>query len=160
MDLSCDPTSINEGRFIPRPTGGTRVLEGNLELRFPIGLNLEWVTFTDVGQVWGGRDEVDLSKLEVTPGVGVRYLSPVGPIRIDLAYRFGAGDPLAVVTSQLEVFDPNVHEESDRIKIDDNVIPYVRTHELAALNTSMLFGDASSFSFQRFQLHISIGQAF
>ncbi|HIC64016.1 MAG TPA: hypothetical protein EYO91_07280, partial [Gemmatimonadetes bacterium] len=160
MDLSCDPTSINEGRFVPRPTGGTRVLEGNLELRFPIGLNLEWVTFTDVGQVWGGRDEVDLSKLEVTPGVGVRYLSPVGPIRIDLAYRFGAGEPLAVVTSQLEVFDPNVHEESDRIRIDDNVIPYIRTHELTALNTSMLFGEASSFSFRRFQLHISIGQAF
>ena len=160
MDLSCDPTSIKEGRFVPRPTGGTRVLEGNLELRFPIGLNLEGVMFTDVGQVWGGRDEVDLSKLAVTPGVGVRYLSPVGPIRIDLGYRFREGEPLAVVTSQLEVFNPNVHEESERIRIDGNVIPYVRTNELAALKTSRLFGEASPLSLQRFQLHISIGQAF
>ena len=160
MDLSCDPASIKEGRFVPRPTGGTRVLEGNLELRFPIGLNLEGVMFTDVGQVWGGRDEVDLSKLAVTPGVGVRYLSPVGPIRIDLGYRFREGEPLAVVTSQLEVFNPNVHEESERIRIDGNVIPYVRTNELAALKTSRLFGEASPLSLQRFQLHISIGQAF
>ena len=160
MDLSCDPASIKEGRFVPRPTGGTRVLEGNLELRFPIGLNLEGVMFTDVGQVWGGRDEVDLSKLAITPGVGVRYLSPVGPIRIDLGYRFREGEPLAVVTSQLEVFNPNVHEESERIRIDGNVIPYVRTNELAALKTSRLFGEASPLSLQRFQLHISIGQAF
>ena len=160
MDLSCDPASIKEGRFVPRPTGGTRVLEGNIELRFPIGLNLEGVMFTDVGQVWGGRDEVDLSKLAVTPGVGVRYLSPVGPIRIDLGYRFREGEPLAVVTSQLEVFNPNVHEESERIRIDGNVIPYVRTNELAALKTSRLFGEASPLSLQRFQLHISIGQAF
>ena len=160
MDLSCDPASIKEGRFFPRPTGGTRVLEGNLELRFPIGLNLEGVMFTDVGQVWGGRDEVDLSKLAITPGVGVRYLSPVGPIRIDLGYRFREGEPLAVVTSQLEVFNPNVHEESERIRIDGNVIPYVRTNELAALKTSRLFGEASPLSLQRFQLHISIGQAF
>ena len=160
MDLSCDPASIKEGRFVPRPTGGTRVLEGNIELRFPIGLNLEGVMFTDVGQVWGGRDEVDLSKLAVTPGVGVRYLSPVGPIRIDLGYRFREGEPLAVVTSQLEVFNPNVHEESERIRIDGSVIPYVRTNELAALKTSRLFGEASPLSLQRFQLHISIGQAF
>ena len=160
MDLSCDPASIKEGRFVPRPTGGTRVLEGNLELRFPIGLNLEGVMFTDVGQVWGGRDEVDLSRLAITPGVGVRYLSPVGPIRIDLGYRFREGEPLAVVTSQLEVFNPNVHEESERIRIDGNVIPYVRTNELAALKTSRLFGEASPLSLQRFQLHISIGQAF
>ena len=160
MDLSCDPASIKEGRFVPRPTGGTRVLEGNIELRFPIGWNLEGVMFTDVGQVWGGRDEVDLSKLAVTPGVGVRYLSPVGPIRIDLGYRFREGEPLAVVTSQLEVFNPNVHEESERIRIDGNVIPYVRTNELAALKTSRLFGEASPLSLQRFQLHISIGQAF
>ena len=160
MDLSCDPASIKEGRFVPRPTGGTRVLEGNIELRFPIGLNLEGVMFTDVGQVWGGRDEVDLSKLAVTPGVGVRYLSPVGPIRIDLGYRFREGEPLAVVTSQLEVFNPNVHEESERIRINGNVIPYVRTNELAALKTSRLFGEASPLSLQRFQLHISIGQAF
>ena len=160
MDLSCDPASIKEGRFVPRPTGGTRVLEGNLELRFPIGLNLEGVMFTDVGQVWGGRDEVDLSQLAVTPGVGVRYLSPVGPIRIDLGYRFREGEPLAGVTSQLEVFSPNVHEESERIRIDGNVIPYVRTNELAALKTSRLFGEASPLSLQRFQLHISIGQAF
>ena len=160
MDLSCDPASIKEGRFVPRPTGGTRVLEGNLELRFPIGLNLEGVMFPDVGQGWGGRDEVDLSKLAVTPGVGVRYLSPVGPIRIDFGYRFREGEPLAVVTSQLEVFNPNVHEESERIRIDGNVIPYVRTNELAALKTSRLFGEASPLSLQRFQLHISIGQAF
>ena len=160
MDLSCDPASIKEGRFVPRPTGGTRVLEGNIELRFPIGLNLEGVMFTDVGQVWGGRDEVDLSQLAITPGVGVRYLSPVGPIRIDLGYRFREGEPLAVVTSQLEVFNPNVHEESERIRIDGNVIPYVRTNELAALKTSRLFGEASPLSLQRFQLHISIGQAF
>ena len=160
IDLSCDPTTMNNGRFVPRPTGGTRVLEGNLEVRFPIGLNLEWVTFTDVGQVWGGRDKVNLSKLEVTPGVGVRYLSPVGPIRVDLAYRFRSGERLAVITSQLERFDPNVHDERDRIQVDNQVAPYVQTHELVALNNPMLFGENSPFSLQRFQLHVSIGQAF
>jgi hypothetical protein len=123
-------------------------------------LSFEWATFTDVGQVWGGYEGVDLSNLEVTPGVGVRYLSPVGPIRIDLAYRFGGGEPLAVITSRVRMFDPSVHEEDDRIRIDDQVISYVQTQELVALNPSVIFGETSPFSFRRLQLHISIGQAF
>lgn len=160
VDLSCSVVSMDEGRFVPRPTGGTRVLEANLELRFPLGLSFEWATFTDIGQVWGGYEGVDLSNLEVTPGVGVRYLSPVGPIRIDLAYRFGGGEPLAVITSRVRMFDPSVHEEDDRIRIDDQVISYVQTQELVALNPSVIFGETSPFSFRRLQLHISIGQAF
>lgn len=156
LDQSCDPAPLADGVFQPRPTGGTRVIEGNLEVRFPLGGGFQGVTFADVGQVWGPNESVDLASLEVTPGLGLRVLSPIGPLRMDLAYRFRSGVGLPVVTSQLRP----IQGAETGIVVDGVTIPYVVTNELALLDRPNLFGESSALSIRRLQLHLSIGQAF
>jgi outer membrane protein assembly factor BamA len=42
----------------------------------------------DVGQVWERREDLlGLRDLRVTPGVGLRFTTPLGPVRIDAAYN-------------------------------------------------------------------------
>ena len=137
-DLSCDATG---SRLASRPTGGTRVLEGNAEIRFALGADIEAVTFLDAGQVWGADQSIRLDALELSPGVGLRYLSPVGPLRVDLGYNFRGDESLSVITRRIEA-DPNGG--------------YRATDDLAVLSQPVLFEGSES----RLQLHISIGQAF
>ena len=160
IELSCDAMGLQEGRFMPRPTGGTRVLEANLEVRFRLGSRLQGVTFVDAGQLWGATEAVDLGDLEVTPGAGVRFLSPIGPLRVDVAYRFRGGEALSVVTSQLRPFADGQDELEDQILVGGERLPFVRSNELAVLGPRVLFGESSALSLRRFQLHIAIGQAF
>jgi hypothetical protein len=161
IDLSCDGNQLN-GIFLPRPIGGTRVLEGNVEIRFALGREVEVVTFGDFGQVWGADQPFAPADLEFTPGFGVRYLSPVGPIRVDLGYSFRGSELLSVVTRQIAPFSGDCALSGTNcllvpITADvPAVIPYVETGELAVLNPEVLFGLNES----RFQLHLSIGQAF
>lgn len=160
IELSCDARGLEVGRFLSRPTGGTRVLEANLELRFRLGSSLQGVAFVDAGQLWGATQSVDLGELEVTPGTGVRFLSPIGPLRVDIAYRFRGGQALSVVTSQLRTFVDGEDEPNDRILVGGERIPFVLSNELAVLGPTVLFGESSALSWRRFQIHISIGQAF
>ncbi len=139
--LTCVPAEGTS--FVSRPTGGTRVFEANAELRFPVGSLFEGVVFGDVGQAWGRDESIDISGLEASPGVGVRIPSPVGPIRIDLAYRFGEDEALAVVTEQIEV-------------VDGMTSDWESTGQLVRLISSVPFGLRDS----GLQLHVSIGQAF
>jgi hypothetical protein len=160
IDRSCDARGLPDGSYLSRPSGGTRLLEGSVELRFPLdGRFWEGATFMDFGQVWGEGDRVALTDLKFTPGFGIRYFSPIGPIRVDLAYRFGSGEPLPVVTQAIEVFDPNVHRESQRLP--PPLDGYAAPGDLVVLNPLVPWGkDLSSLDLRRFQLHFSIGQAF
>jgi outer membrane protein assembly factor BamA len=156
VDLSCDAGAMADQQFNPRPTGGTRVLEANAEVRFRLASWLEGVTFTDVGQAWGTDVPMAFSDLEFAPGVGVRFPSPVGPIRIDVAYRFRGGEDLPVVTPQIRAFDPDTDTMADWLTVDGQEIPWVLTNDLALLNPLVLFGEDEG----RLQFHLSIGQAF
>jgi hypothetical protein len=156
MDLSCDPGRLADGRFLPRPTGGTGVFEGNVELRFGLGRSFELVTFGDVGQVWSVTGDVSLGDLELTPGAGIRYLSPVGPIRVDVGYRFRGAMELPVITSSIAEAEPGQCDAAGTACIAYGDALYVRSGDLGFLSSPVLFGDSGS----RFQLHFSIGQAF
>jgi hypothetical protein len=102
---------------------------------------------------------VALGDLEFTPGFGVRYFSPIGPIRVDLAYRFGGGEPLPVVTQAIELFDPERHDERERLPAPYD--GYAAPGDLVVLDPLVRWGqDLSSWDLRRFQLHFSIGQAF
>ncbi len=160
MELTCDASFLPEEEFTPRPIGGTYLLEGGVEFRFPISHQVwEGATFLDFGQVWGADDSVNLGDLEFTPGVGVRYFSPIGPIRVDLAYRFETSNRYQVVTSQIRPFDATRDKVSDIITSSGGV-DYVASEELALLSPRVPWGELDTWSFQRFQLHLSIGQAF
>jgi translocation and assembly module TamA len=66
------------------PVGGTAIDAGTLELRQRVWGNFGAAIFADAGQVstrsapFGGR-------LEEGAGVGVRYYTPIGPLRVDFA---------------------------------------------------------------------------
>jgi len=158
--LTCDASPLEDSYFTPRATGGTRLFEGNLEVRFPLKWNLQGVTFTDFGQVWDRGDPLTLHSIQVTPGVGVRYMSPIGPIRVDLAYRFRGGQDLSVVTTGIRPYDPQQDAAADRLQVNGQAIPWVRSRDLAVLGPPVFYGETPALSMRRFQLHFSIGQAF
>lgn len=69
------------------PTGGTRVFIGNLELRLPTPFfagRLRYALFVDAGALWNSGGQ---APLRITPGAGVRYTSPLGPVRFDVGYN-------------------------------------------------------------------------
>lgn len=86
-----DPTRERSPRILP--VGGNSVAVANVELRMPspfIPDRLQLAFFADAGQVWtrgGAGAEQSFGRLRVTPGVGVRVASLVGPIRMDLGYN-------------------------------------------------------------------------
>ncbi|MEQ1947700.1 MAG: POTRA domain-containing protein [Bryobacteraceae bacterium] len=79
------------------PLGGTAMLFHSTELRFPlIGDNVGGVVFHDMGNVYSDirnmsfrfrqNGVTDFSYMVQAAGFGIRYKTPVGPIRIDLSY--------------------------------------------------------------------------
>ena len=55
---------------------------------------IQFVAFVDAGNVWTrGEDELDDTPIFVTPGIGVRLSTPVGPIRLDVAWNSYAPSP-------------------------------------------------------------------
>lgn len=79
------------------PLGGNALFYNNIELRFPlIGSNIGGVLFHDMGNVFSSisdmslrfhqRNLQDFNYTVHDVGFGIRYRTPVGPIRLDLAY--------------------------------------------------------------------------
>ena len=61
------------------------MLSGSLELRFPIWGELHGVAFGDAGQLGTGPHDWQPAKLRYSVGGGLRYATPLGPIRFDVA---------------------------------------------------------------------------
>jgi len=79
------------------PLGGNALFFNNTELRFPlIGNNIGGVLFHDMGNIYTNfssisfrvsqRSLTDFNYMVHAVGFGVRYRTPVGPVRVDLAY--------------------------------------------------------------------------
>ncbi len=68
------------------PTGGNVFALMNNEFRFDVGKGIGLVTFVDAGNVWTRIDLVD-DELEYTVGAGLRYKTPVGPLRVDYGHK-------------------------------------------------------------------------
>ena len=160
VDLSCDAAPLEDRGFQARPTGGTTVMEGSLEARIPISASFQGALFTDVGQVWNTGADVDPGDLRFTPGFGIRYLSPIGPLRVDFAYRFAGGESLTVITNGVRPFVAGTDDPDDRLSVAGEKIPWMASRALAALSPRVLYDVSSATSLQRWQIHISIGQAF
>ena len=69
------------------PTGGNGLIVLNAELRADVIGGIGAVGFLDAGNVFPRATDLDLGQLRVAAGVGVRYQSPVGPIRVDLGFK-------------------------------------------------------------------------
>ncbi|MEW6714931.1 MAG: outer membrane protein assembly factor BamA [Nitrospirota bacterium] len=68
------------------PTGGNVFALVNGEFRIPIRKGFGIVTFIDAGNVWIRTNDVD-AELKYTAGLGLRYATPVGPVRLDYGHK-------------------------------------------------------------------------
>lgn len=69
------------------PTGGNSFLLGSIELRTLIGRGFSIVPFFDMGNVWTTAGDVSPGDLRYTAGIGLRYSTPVGPLRVDYGFK-------------------------------------------------------------------------
>jgi outer membrane protein insertion porin family len=80
-------TFNSQGEIINnQAVGGTNELILQNELIFPIvqQLGLRGVAFFDLGNAWFQKDGIDIGDLRYSVGGGVRWLSPFGPLRLEL----------------------------------------------------------------------------
>lgn len=69
------------------PTGGLSRVEMSMEIRTQIFFTLGTAIFVDIGNVDAKSGAFNLGSLKYAVGAGLRYLSPVGPVRFDVGYR-------------------------------------------------------------------------
>jgi outer membrane protein assembly complex protein YaeT len=74
-----------------KPLGGEAMLELSLELRFPLWGDLGGVLFMDAGNAYEHYDDYSQG-LRFTAGAGLRYNTPLGPVRLDFGYLLNRPD--------------------------------------------------------------------
>jgi outer membrane protein insertion porin family len=77
------------------PLGGASRLILNGELHFPFpgaskDAGLQWFTFVDGGNVFADRARIEFSELRYSTGVGISWISPVGPLKLSYAEPLNA----------------------------------------------------------------------
>ena len=148
--LVCDPNTsgLTSDRAIPRAVGGENSIVVNMELRVPLGSEL-WrgVVFVDVGRVWTSGGEVpEAERFAWSPGLGIRYMSPVGPLRLDIGYNTSGTRFFPVVTEITKDGESNIVQLGNQ---QNEPIPFKYDP----------FSGSGEF-FNRLQLHFAIGHAF
>jgi outer membrane protein insertion porin family len=124
------------------PIGGNALLMNNFELRFPLlGDNVGGVIFHDAGNVYSHLSSIsfsvhqngltDFDYMVHAVGFGVRYRTPIGPLRIDLAYSINPPQFIGFEGTRAQLYVP----------VPD---PSLRVQQ----------------QISHFQFHFSLGQAF
>jgi outer membrane protein insertion porin family/translocation and assembly module TamA len=73
--------------YVGLPIGGHSMFESSVEVRVPVWGNLSAVLFADAGNVWNNAWDLNLGDLRRDVGPGLRYMTPIGPVRVDLGYQ-------------------------------------------------------------------------
>ena len=139
-DVTTDPAT---GEIVPAdgvqfvPIGGTALAIANAELRFPspwYPQRLRLAAFVDAGTLsTGDLWEITEQQWRVTPGVGLRIQTPVGPARLDAA------------------FNP-YHQQRGPL--------YLSAEDGSLVRVNESFQARRGGFFSRLRLHLAIGQAF
>jgi outer membrane protein assembly factor BamA len=146
-DATCDPSAVPNDQFFARPTGGSSVVEANAEIRVPLMKHLSGVAFVDGAYVGtSGLSTVAKGKGAVTPGIGFRYRSPLGVLRLDFGLRPVGHESLPVVVA---VTDPSGTDRVVRLEREKSWSPVADPSpgRLRALG-------------RRIVVHFAMGQAF
>jgi outer membrane protein assembly factor BamA len=124
------------------PIGGKALLMNIVELRFPLlGDNIGGVVFHDSGNVYSSlnklsfrtsqRNITDFDYMVHALGFGIRYRTPIGPIRVDLGYAINPPEFIGFKGTREQLFVPVID-------------PALRVRQ----------------QLSHFQFHFSLGQAF
>lgn len=84
------PTDVNGD-----PLGGASRVIMNGELHFPFpgstaDAGLQWFAFVDGGNVFADRQRIEFSQLRYSAGLGISWISPVGPLKLSYANPLNA----------------------------------------------------------------------
>ncbi|WP_170319908.1 autotransporter assembly complex protein TamA [Polyangium spumosum] len=77
-------------------TGGLTLWESALELRLSFTENLGAILFLDASDVRPGLAELRLDRPHLSAGLGLRYATPVGPVRVDVGYRVPCAQQIGI----------------------------------------------------------------
>lgn len=89
------------------PTGGLTAFDASVELRARVTETFSLAPFVDVGVVSQERFDLPFSELQTGVGLGFRYATPIGPLRLDVAVpidRRDVDDPVQVYLSIGQAF--------------------------------------------------------
>ncbi len=147
------------------PRGGTALVVSNLEwrrrVRWPTD-KLQIALFADAGTVYEAGEQIfHWRDVRITPGVGARLDTPLGPFRLDIGYN-----PYEQVAGRALYFTGNTADGKTAGAIQcvspNNTIPIPKTG-IASLDLSKCpetYRPKINSIFSRFVFHFSLGQAF
>lgn len=126
------------------PIGGNALALGNLEARLAVTDTLIVATFYDAGSITSGTWSQELfDSFYHAVGIGLRYLTPVGAIRLDVGRRFaGRGHRDVTMAADIPGGMPNFIDNTSCFGIGGNA------------GSGVVLSDGLC------QLHLSIGEAF
>lgn len=89
----CTPSAqtVLGGGQIPSE-GGELFTLGKAELRFPLYGSLDLGTFFEAGNLWLSAGRYDPLALRYVAGAGIRYITPVGPLALDVGFNLKPDD--------------------------------------------------------------------
>jgi translocation and assembly module TamA len=127
------------------PIGGNGMFMGSFEARYSVLDNVRVATFVDVGQVTTGLFAwSDLPGVLWAVGVGLRYLTPIGPIRLDIARRL----PFGTLPTLYRTTNGMIEPPTNTYAVDESCFGFFGSHP----STPVSDGACT--------LQISIGEAF
>ena len=144
--------SAYDCNFGPRIVGGNGFLSINAELRIPIFDGFGGTIFYDASQVWQNPGQIRLSLegstgLRQGIGVGLRYMTPIGPIRAEYGWPVSARTIAFDVTTCKAASDPSVTKNC-------------KTNAGSAANDGLTTVIGSSSTREKGRFFVSIGYPF
>ena len=106
---SLGPQAITPGQTEPSTDRGLATVIANVELRFPLMWRFSGAIFLDMGNVWEEANDVTLARfvphwndaeiedVRYSTGAGLRFRTPIGPLRVDYGYSLTRGEPERVI---------------------------------------------------------------
>ncbi|HEX8706412.1 MAG TPA: POTRA domain-containing protein [Myxococcaceae bacterium] len=102
IDPSSCPTALEAilGGQAPVSQGGEVFTLGKAEVRLPVFSSLDLGVFFEAGNLWADRTKFDVSALRPTAGLGLRYVTPVGPLAFDVGFNLDRDEDFNEPSSQ------------------------------------------------------------